>query len=58
MPLEWKEVNARLDPGRYTIRTAMVRMQKLKRDPVVAVLDEAPDLVSVLERLAGRLQER
>jgi DNA primase len=58
MPLEWKEVNAKLDVTRYTIRTAPVRMSKLKRDPMAPVLAEAPDLVSVLERLAGRLKGR
>jgi bifunctional non-homologous end joining protein LigD len=58
MPLEWKEVSARLDPGRYTIRTAVARMQKLKRDPVAPVLAETPDLAGVLERLAVRLQGR
>jgi bifunctional non-homologous end joining protein LigD len=58
MPLEWKEVNAKLDVTRYTIRSALPRMSKLKRDPMAPVLAEAPDLVSVLERLAGRLQGR
>jgi bifunctional non-homologous end joining protein LigD len=58
MPLEWKEVNAKLDVTRHTIRSAPARMSKLKRDPMAPVLAEAPDLVSVLERLAGRLQGR
>jgi len=58
MPLEWTEVNARLDPARYTITTALARMRKRKRDPVAGVLDAAPDLAAVLERLAGRLRRR
>jgi bifunctional non-homologous end joining protein LigD len=58
MPLEWKEVNAKLDVTRYTIRTAVPRLTKLKRDPMAPVLDAVPDLGAVLERLAGRLRGR
>jgi bifunctional non-homologous end joining protein LigD len=55
MPLLWEEVNDSLDPRAFTIKTAVERMQRLTRDPVVAVLDEKPDLRQVLERLAGEL---
>lgn len=55
MPLAWKEVNARLDPGRYTIRTALPRMRRLGADPMADVLREEPDLVGALGRLAARV---
>ncbi len=53
MPLRWDEVNDTLDPRVYTIRTAIERMEGLGSDPDVAVLDQAPDLHTVLGRLAG-----
>ncbi|MGH7529150.1 MAG: DNA ligase D [Gemmatimonadales bacterium] len=55
MPLEWDEVNARLDNGKFTIANARKRMEKRGEDPVVAVLRTTPDLVAVLERLNERL---
>jgi bifunctional non-homologous end joining protein LigD len=54
-PLEWREVTDRLDIGAFTIRTVPARMKKRKADPLLGVLDEAPDLGRTLERLAGRL---
>jgi bifunctional non-homologous end joining protein LigD len=56
MPLTWDEVNADLDPRRYTIRTAAERMASLGTDPCVAVLEEKPDLGAVLARLAAGMQ--
>lgn len=55
MPLEWREVNARLDPRRFTVRTALDRLRKTARDPLAPVLSLAPDLARSLERLATRL---
>ncbi|MGE0353775.1 MAG: DNA ligase D [Gemmatimonadales bacterium] len=55
MPLRWSEVTRGLDIRKFTIRTAVQRMKRLKRDPVVEVLDLAPDLARVLERLHGAL---
>ncbi len=37
-PLRWSEVTARLDPGRYTLKTVVKRFEKLA-DPLVAVVD-------------------
>jgi bifunctional non-homologous end joining protein LigD len=53
MPLRWEEVNDSLDPRAFTITTAIERMQSLGGDPVVAVLEEKPDLAAVLERLSA-----
>jgi bifunctional non-homologous end joining protein LigD len=55
MPLDWREVNARLDPRKHTIRTAPARMKKLGKDPFRPVLELVPDLHSALEGLARRL---
>src|SRR6185295_1077816 len=55
MPLDWSEVNAKLDPKKFTIKTAPKRMEKRKDDPMAAVLTDVPDLASVLDRLAPKL---
>jgi bifunctional non-homologous end joining protein LigD len=55
MPLRWEEVDDALDPRAYTIRNAVERMERLKTDPVLAVLEARPDLGGVLQRLAGEL---
>lgn len=56
MPLKWSEVNAKLRLDAFTIKTAPARMKKLKRDPLLPVLDEQPDLHAVLSRLYERLE--
>ena len=55
MPLEWREVNRKLQISRHTIVTALQRMQKLGRDPMRPVLEEQPDLPAALQRLMERL---
>ncbi len=55
-PLRWREVNARLDPSRFTIKTVPERMKKMKEDPLAPVLEETPDLAHALTRLGGRLK--
>ena len=55
MPIEWHEVNSDLDPKQFTIRNALERMERLGHDPVRGVLDVAPDLQAVLQRLAAKL---
>lgn len=57
MPLEWREVNDRLDPATFDIRTAPARMRKLERDPMREVLDLKPDLQRAL-RLLYQLLDR
>jgi bifunctional non-homologous end joining protein LigD len=55
MPLRWREVNARLSNGRYTIANAVARMKRLGEDPFAGVLDQAADLRRALARLSERL---
>ncbi|OLE48136.1 MAG: DNA ligase D, partial [Candidatus Rokubacteria bacterium 13_1_20CM_2_69_58] len=54
-PLLWREVGPKLDIRRFTIRSVPARMQKLRDDPLLPVLDARPDLVAALERLHARL---
>jgi bifunctional non-homologous end joining protein LigD len=53
MPLNWDEVNSDLDPKNYTIKNALERMERFVTDPVSPVLEEKPDLLEVLGKLAG-----
>ncbi len=55
MPLEWREVDAGLDPARYTIITAVERMQALGHDPLRPVLGGGIDLEATLARVSARL---
>ena len=43
-PLEWREVNAKLTPDKFTIKNAVTRMRRKKKDPMVDVLHQTPDL--------------
>jgi len=54
-PLAWSEVDGRLDPSRFTIKTLPRRLARQKEDPLRAVLAERPDLVAALQRLHERL---
>jgi len=56
MPLAWREVTQALEIGKFTIRSAPRRMQRLKDDPLAPVLELNPDLVRALERLNERLE--
>jgi bifunctional non-homologous end joining protein LigD len=57
MPLLWDEVNKDLDPKDFTIKNAVERMESLKRDPLLPVLEDKPNLGKVLEKLGGMLGE-
>ena len=39
MPIEWGEVTTKLDPKRFTVRTAAAHVAKRKRDPWVDIFD-------------------
>jgi bifunctional non-homologous end joining protein LigD len=54
-PLRWSEVNGRLDPVRFTIRTMPARAEKLGEDPLRPVLALRPDLMAALARLRERM---
>ena len=58
MPLKWSEVTAKLSLDDYTIKTAPVRMKKLKTDPLRPVLDAVPDLAAALEALSERFARK
>jgi len=55
-PLRWSEVNAKLSLRKFTIETMPARLERQKRDPLLEVLEGKPDLVAVLDRLAGLLR--
>lgn len=50
MPLTWDEVVPGLDPGRFTIETALARMES-RGDPMRPVLTEQVDLLAALDKL-------
>ena len=54
MPLTWNEVNDSLDPRQFTIRNAIERMERMGTDPVRGALEQSPDLMAVLSKLAAR----
>ena len=49
-PLEWSEVNARLDPRKHTIKTVLRRLDK-KGDPLAPILTDRPDLPRAISHL-------
>lgn len=53
MPLQWSEVNESLKIRDYTIRNAVARMERLKKDPLIDILETKPDLALVLAMLQG-----
>jgi bifunctional non-homologous end joining protein LigD len=54
MPLAWSRVGARLDPARFTIRSAP-ELLKRSGDPLAGVLSERIDVVHLLDSLTDRL---
>jgi bifunctional non-homologous end joining protein LigD len=56
-PLKWSEVNKRLDPSKFTIRTVPGRLEKVG-DIWAPVLGRGIDLQRTLERLSDLLGKR
>jgi bifunctional non-homologous end joining protein LigD len=56
-PLLWKEVGPGLDPMQFTLKTVPPRLARLKKDPMIGVLTEAPDLLGALGRLEARVKK-
>jgi bifunctional non-homologous end joining protein LigD len=54
-PLDWDEVNSRLDPGRYTIRNLFRRLGR-KPDPWLHMSDQARPLEPARRRLEPRVR--
>ncbi len=55
MPLTWREVTPRLEPARFTIRTALPRLER-RGDPLREVLGPGVDAVRLLDGLSRRLE--
>jgi bifunctional non-homologous end joining protein LigD len=56
MPVRWSEVTRKLDHQRFTVKTALRRMERLGEDPVRMVLSHRPDLLGALGRLDERMK--
>jgi bifunctional non-homologous end joining protein LigD len=54
-PLDWREVDDRLDVRAFTLKTVPQRLRKRKDDPLLPVLTEQPDLERVFARLGALL---
>lgn len=53
MPLVWDEVVPELDPRQFHLRNALDRVTAWPGDPCRPILDERPDLASVLDKLGA-----
>lgn len=54
-PLDWSEVDRRLDVRAFDLKTVPKRLQRKKGDPLLPVLASTPDLARVLELLSERV---
>lgn len=54
MPIAWRELTAKTRPDQFTIKNAMRRLSRIKKDPGLDVLSTEVDLLSALEKLTER----
>ena len=57
-PLDWSEVNQKLQPRQYTIKNVVKRMKSMGDDPMRPVLELKPDLQAALSKLGQRLTSK
>jgi len=55
-PLRWPEVTARLNPGRFTIKTILSRLEK-NGDPMAPILKDSFDMARALSRMEDEFGE-
>jgi bifunctional non-homologous end joining protein LigD len=53
-PLDWDEVNAKLDIRAFTMRTMRERLEHMHKDHLRDLLSLSPDLISALQKLQQR----
>jgi bifunctional non-homologous end joining protein LigD len=56
-PLRWSEVNARLDPARFNLRTLPARFEKLE-DPLAGVLGEGVEMGAAIAAIEQRMKRK
>jgi bifunctional non-homologous end joining protein LigD len=56
-PLRWDEVNGRLDPANFTIRTIPQRFREME-DPLAPVLGEGIDMAAAIGRIEERMKKK
>ncbi len=54
-PLRWREVTNKLTIEQWNIRSVPKRLKRQKSDPLAGVLEDEPDLLAALEKLAEML---
>jgi len=56
-PLKWSEVNGRLDPARFTMRTLPARFEKMD-DPLADVMGEGVDMGVAIAAIEERMKRK
>ncbi|HEX7078447.1 MAG TPA: DNA ligase D [Candidatus Eisenbacteria bacterium] len=56
-PLRWSEVNGRLDPARFTMRTLPKRFEKME-DPLAGVLGPGADMGGAIAAIERRMKRK
>lgn len=51
MPLSWAEITPRLTPRAFTIANGITKLKRQRREPLLQILNDVPDLVAILGRL-------